>query len=401
MKSLVVVAIVVGVVLGQLNFNNLNFLPGLNLTLADTDFTYRYLAVNKTSLPFNALNVLGWKSVSVDAETASPAAKASGNSMVGVGALPGFANIPFAFLAYGTGEGAVDVDLLSFLGIILSARPHLDANFEAGALGMAALGMQEYDPEGNAVGDFVLFRSPLNSPCAAEDIDGDDGNLKGLSCTFSPAESSAKVTVTYVASKKAGFLDYGHTPVSPRSLEMIIKVDDFPLSDPKNHVSMKFGFFAASGASQLKGTAIVVPNINNEDLYTATSKYGVVDDSSVELQIDFNVGSAELGALADGVLKAVLGVDFDAQIADVNFPAGATSFIYDPVVGVGKNVYEAAEPVEPSSSKKEPTTTGSDSKTSQNSAKEIESKSTAQVESAATSAISILAVLFSIIVFLF
>jgi len=323
--------------------------------------------------------------------------------MVGIGALPGFANLPFALLAYGTGEGAVDVDLISFLGIILSARPHLDANFEAGALGMAALGMQEYDADGNAVGNFIYFRTPFSSPCAAEDIDADDGNLKGLTCTFSPVNCSADVVFTYVASKKAGFLDYGHTPVSPRSLEMIIEVKNFPLSDPSNHVRMKFGFFSALGAAELKGTAIVVPNLLGEDTYTATSKYGVVDDNRVEVQVDFTVGSAEMGAIADGVLKAALGGNFDAQIATVDFPAGATSFIYDPVVGSGKNVYEAAEPIEiPSSSE---VTVGSDSKTtsttSQNSAKEIDSKSTAQVESATSSTISLIVLVISIFALLF
>jgi len=324
----------------------LDFEAGANLTGAEADFSFRYQSNDHFGFDVGvfSLDVLTWSSVSVDAKAANSSAKASADVMLGAGMLPTKATVPFSIFAYGSGEAAISVDLDTFFKSLLNQiSGKLDANFAGGVIAMAALGMQEYDPDNKPVGDFIPYMVPLLSSCSADGIEGDDKNLMGRTCTFSPSDCSADVTVTFVTSKKAGILEYGETPVSPRSFEMIVEVEDFPLSDKNNHVRMEVALLTAKGAGEVKGNADVVRRPGKEDLYVAASTHAIVDGKRKEVNVYVDGKTeGEFGAVASAALSVALGSkDFSFNIAHVDFPAGATSFVYDPVVGAGSNVYDA------------------------------------------------------------
>jgi len=411
MRSLVaiVLSVVAVVACAQFDFN-LDFLSGLNLTRAKEDFSYRYLKTQPLVIP-SVGSLLGWVSASVDSSSASTEAKAKANAMVGLGVLPGFANPPFALLAYGKGSAAVDVNIMSFL-TMLFAQGKLDANFEVGAVALAPLSIQEYDNSGAAVGEKIMLSTKsLINPCQATELHGDDGNVTGLTCSFSPADSSAVVTVTYLASLKAGVLGYGKTPVSPNSLEMIVRVGGFPLSQSSNHIRMEVGLFSASGAGNIEGNADVVRLPFAEDLYSAVADRAIVDDRTVEVVVNIKAGSAELGITADAVLKATLGDNFDVNVATIDFPAGARNIVYDPVVGYGKNVYDAVprDDASSSSSSGASQTTGSSSNVqpASGASSGVKPASASSVKPASssngttTSALSLLVALVCVLVYLF
>jgi len=335
-----VIAAIAAIAFGALtDLLDLSFIPGLNLTNADGEFARRYTDHKVFSAA--SLTTYGWASASVDAKRASPSARASADAMAGVGVLPTFLNGPFSILGYGTGSAAVDVKLSTFLGLIVTAvKPELDAGLQLGAVATAALSMQEYTPAGEAVGDKITLNTPITKPCDAQEVSGADGEVSGVTCTYSPSKTSATVTVTYVSAEKAGILRYGKTPVSPKSYEMILEVKNFPLTSSRNHVRMSIALFSAAGTAVLDGKSVIVPG--GKDMYSAVSDYAVIDDDHAEVKVTINAGSAELQATAEAIIKGSVGRDFDAYIADVDFPAGAKSFIYDPVVGVGANVYKAA-----------------------------------------------------------
>jgi len=319
---------------------DLKFEAGANLTNADADFSFRYSSTVTLNL-ISLIKLLGWSSVSIDASGANSSAKAAADIIIGGGLLPTILNPPIGVLAYGNGEAAISVDLKSFLTNLVE-NSNLDANFAGGVVAMAALSMYECDPDNKKVGDAVTFIS--NNPldvCDPKDINGDEGNLVGYTCTYSPLKTSAEITATFVTSKKAGVLEYGETPVSPRSLEMIMEVKKFPLSDKKNHVRMDIGLLTASGAGSVEGSANVVHRKGKEDLYVAASQHAIVDGKSVKVEVDVKSGSTDLDSKVTGILKVALGGNIDAQIAHVDFPAGATDFVYDPAAGAGKDVYEA------------------------------------------------------------
>jgi len=282
-----------------------------------------------------------WTSVSVDASTASAAAKASADVMFGLGVLPGVVNFPFAILAYANGTAAVDANIESFAKSLISLNPTLDATFKGGVIGVAALGLQEMDADNKAVGSVITFNTPVTSLCTKKDLSGDQDNLKGITCTYSPAGTAAEVTVTYVTSKRAGIMKYGYTPVSPRSLEMIIEVSGFKLSNDKNHARLVLGLLTASGAGQVDGSANVVHREGQEDLYIAASTRAVIGGDNTEVNVNIKSGANSLDTISEAILKIALGGSIDAQIANVDFPAGEESFVYDPALGAGKDVYEA------------------------------------------------------------
>jgi len=340
MRAFFVVAAIAVAAFATASDITLDFEAGANLTNADADFSFRFTNTNAISVPAVA-NVMTWTSVSIDANGASSEAKASADVMFGLGVLPGVVNFPFGILAYANGTAAVDAKIADFArNLIAPFGASLDATFKGGVIGMAALGLQELDSDDKIVKE-VLLNAPVTSPCVAKEIHGDDGNLNGLACTYSPIASSAQVTVTYVTSKKAGIMKYGNTPVSPRSFEMIIEVAGFPLSDKKNHVRLNLGLLTASGAGSVDGSANVVHRDGQDDLYVAASQYAVIDGKRDEVKVTVKSGAQNLDTISQAILNVALGGSIDAQIAHVDFPAGATDFVYDPACGAGKDVYEA------------------------------------------------------------
>jgi len=320
-----------------------DFQADVNLTNADADFKFRY---SKAFTPdFGFAKFLLWSSGSVDVNVANSTAKSTADVMLGIGVQPTVATLPFTILAYGSGEGALGVDITSFARNLVPqvGKGTLDGNFQGGVIAMAALGMQEYTPDGKPVGDYFPFTLNIAKPvCGGDDLDGDDGNLTGSVCSWKPnLLKSLKITSTYVTSKKAGILKYADTPVSPRSYEMIIEVEDFDLSDKENHVRMDIGLLTASAAGKLEGNANVVHREGKEDLYVAVSGRAVVDGESTEVDVSIKSGATGLSGFAEAALSVALGGNIDAQIAHVDFPAGAKNFVYDPAVGAGRDVYEA------------------------------------------------------------
>jgi len=388
---------------------DLNFETGINLTEVVEKFPFRFSSTQLFS-PSALSPAIGkfftWSSSSVDPDFSDK--KASANAMIGLGALPGTLTVPFALLAYGVGESAVDMKSISFANLLISATPTLSAAFETGVMAMGVLNMQEMDADNQAVGKAIALRLPLQSGVEPEEVVGDDGNVTGYTCTFSPKDTTAKVTVTYIASKKAGVLAYGNTPVSPRSFEMIIEVADFPLTKPANHVRLNVALLSAKGVATLNGNAKIVPHIGKnqeDDIYIALSNKTSIDGKNAEVTINIKAATAEIGYVADAVLTAALGKDYDADVAHIDFPAGATSFIYDPALGSGVNVYTAVPTDAPASSTKAssgktpvvPSPIPASSTTPQPLPLSTSSKS----NSASSIALSLLVALISVFVYLF
>jgi len=339
MRSALIIAAIACVALADLS---LEFLADANLTDASANFAFRYsLATVKTiNLILVKPKFMVWSSASVQA-SASSTEKAKGDGMVGCGILPSARIPPMTLFAYGNGAAAVDVDADSMLSKVFIDKASLEAEFQGSAVAVAALDLREVDKDGKTVGDIIPIRPSIL--CEGEEISGDEGNVTGLTCNFK-AKKDVEITVTYVTSKKAGILGYGNTPVSPRSVEMIIEVKNFPLKDDANHVRLDLGFLAVTAGIDLNASATeVIRREGKEDIYIAASERAVVGDNlaKVNVTIEAKAGDVDVDDILKAVLKVALGASFDARIAHVDFPAGAKSFIYDPALGAGTAVYDA------------------------------------------------------------
>jgi len=317
----------------------------VNLTNANADFSFRYTFADVVNLL--GVKSLVWSSASVDA-SASSGAKAQADGMIGMGVLPTLLSPPTVIFAYGKGEATVDVKIDDLSSSLFTSHQGLGASFSGGAMAMSALSMVEMDPDDKVAGDVLLLR-PFGAICVGKEINGDEGNLQGLTCTYNalkpglvPSKSDAEVTITYITSKKAGILEYGKTPVSPRSYEMIIEIKNYPLTNEKNHVRMSLGFLSVSAGAGVNGSATeVIHREGMDDVYIAASEHVVVNGNTADVKVKVASGNPDIDSSMMVVLQAALGANLDARITTVDFPAGAKDFVYDPAVGAGKSVYEA------------------------------------------------------------
>jgi len=346
MRFLLVAALIVAVAVADID---LEFEGKINLTDAAANFAFRSSKSGRMSAALlsaackaacSSCNLPShfyyWTSSSVNADTK----KGVVDGMAAISFPPSSSVFPFSLLGYGTGTASLDIDITKLLTGLFSASS--TGAFEGGAVGMAAFALEEVTPNNHTILNSIV---PLNGACSEpKEIEGKV--TKGMTCEMTVnnvnGTNDCKVIITYVSSKTAGILKYGKTPVSPRSIDMIIEVENFKLSDPKNHVRLTLGFVTASGDIDYDGNAKVIMK-DNEKVYVAASGHVMVGDKRADVNVQVTAGSVpeNLKTTFEAVAKAFIGWNLDVSLVNVDFPAGATKFIYDPACGSGSNVYKA------------------------------------------------------------
>jgi len=342
MRAVVVLAIVAALAFAEADMN-LTFIPGENLTTA---FSFRWQKNSMIKTPqriFPASRnitlpdyVYLWGSASINVNFTPTSISGDANSMVCFAFPPSASVYPFANLAYAAGDSATRVDPREFLTSIGSMQT--SSVFKGGAVAMVALSVEELDSLGQATGNKAEFKSDT---CVPREIK--DGAVKGMTCTMTTETSPAEITITYITSSQAGILKYGETPVSPRSIEMIIEVDGFALTNRRNHARLNIALLTRNGVLTVEGNSISIEK-DSEIVYSAVSKYAVIDGKVEEVQVSFSSELLVLDESSRATLNATLGVDYLYKIAHIDFPAGVESFVYDPALGTGPCVYGTYTP---------------------------------------------------------
>jgi len=318
-----------------------------NLTDAGTNFSFRYqhkALVDIPSLPVIVQlpkKALLWASASVSADKAT----ANANGIVAAAIPSGLKFFPMTVLGYAKGEASAKFDASKIMEKIFSSD--FSATFKGGMVGMAALSLEELTPDNQPVqGTYTPLVAPsANKVCDPKKIDKD--GVYGMSCKVD--YDMATVIISFLTSEKAGILDYGETPVSPRTVEMTIEVQNFKLTDNKNHVRLNLGFVSGEGSGNVKGNAKVISK-DGESVYVAASASAVIEKKLVDVKVNVNGDFGNYTNLLqnfDVIMKFTLGAKYDAHVAHIDFPAGEKSFVYDPAAGTGAVIYDATK--EPSS----------------------------------------------------
>jgi len=192
--------------------------------------------------------------------------------------------------------------------------------------------LEEVSSKGYVVG----LPFSLNSNCEPREISGSNENITGLICV------DGGVSVSFVASNKTGILEYGYTPVSPRSYEMIIQVTGLPLTKEDSHIRLNMGFLFSRKTATVDGDTVTVKRDGKDDLYGVVSRYAYIDGKRVKVDFDIkSVGGIGIpGFLVEGI-NAAFG-DYSHRLVVVDFPAGVTNFIYNSAVGAGSNAFHAS-----------------------------------------------------------
>jgi len=337
MRYLIALALCVSVALADAS--DLLRMSDENLTDASDTFRWRWCHSEKKTTPtvtggfFHLPEKLFiWRSSSVDYDSAKDSKKKDADALVGAGFLSSLAFAPTAIVAYGVGKNAVDLKDKEFIEKLCQGEMY--EPFRGGAVAFTVYSLEEVYPNGTTVDDtLTVLRS---ATCEPEEIKRN--YAKGMTCTM--VFPRAQVTMTYVASKIAGILSYGVTPVSPLSLGLIIEVNHFVLTNPENHVRLNMGLITSSGAAGIEGKAKIIKK-EGEQVYAAISEFAVINGARTAVPTSIRSGPNPLGTNENGLLSVALGSNLDYHVATVDFPAGIKSFVYDPAAGANSVVYEA------------------------------------------------------------
>jgi len=350
MRAVFVLAVIAAAALAE-SQAKFEFIPGKNLTNASANFVFRWQKGMMWDFPASPNPLITfpekaflWTSGSVDASITPSSALATANAMVSFAVPPSASLLPMAALGYGVGEAAAKAQAASIVSGMLMGQGA--GVFQAGLVGISALALSEVKPDGTSAGNVIGLRGA----CTPEEIK--EGDIAGLTCT--QTHDACNVTVTFVTSAQAGILKYAANPVSPRSMEMILDVNGFPLKDEQNHVRLDIALIIAEGEGELKGNASI-KKIEGEDVYAGVSTQFVSENGIYEADVNVVSGLPGVDILTNATFRSIFGSNFTGKIAHIDFPAGAKNFVYDPAVGSGSNVYEALPPdVELSSSSAAP-----------------------------------------------
>jgi len=339
MRAVFVLALLVCAALADFDFT---WADG-NLSDAAYTFEYRWGHCEKKTSPtvtggyFHLPEKLFiWRSTSCDFDKADKDEKEDSNALVGAAYLFGSTFYPLAIVAYGTGKKAVDLKDKEFIEELCKGSMY--EPFQNGALAIAAVSVGEYYPNGTFVDGTML---DFKYDCTPEEYKQGKGYMKAMSCSLI-YNGKTTVTISYVASKIAGILKYGMTPVSPLSLDMIIEVQNFELTDKANHIGLTLGLIGPSGLggkSENKNAWVITKK--KEQVYAALSDFAMIRNTRTQIKYTIGSGSNPLTQNNNGLLKVAMGDNADYQAVTVEFPDGESSFIYDPALGANSIVYEA------------------------------------------------------------
>jgi hypothetical protein len=288
-----------------------------NVTLAEPqDFNFRKVSMGT----WNFLNL--WSG----AWYASVEAQVSGNSgsldSLWGSAYAGLGNFPVTTLAYFN----IDAKLGN-----TQNWAQLDVSGSAGFIANSYVALTEKDNTGAVVANY-----PLNGIVWSL---VDQGTNSGLHWATFQATQANKFTValTYFASEVVGTVDIaGTTVVTPRTLESVFAVKDYKYADNANTVTLTLG--VASGSASAATSGQITIGSGNDQMYLVLAADALVGATLKPVQISAFASASLSANFNNDVVAQVTGKfggSASAQIVNVTFPAGATSFEYDPTIGNG------------------------------------------------------------------
>jgi hypothetical protein len=308
-----------------------------NVSLTNTnDFRFRTTSM----LDFSILNLYtGIFTTSISADFGSNTASADGiygAAYAGVGAPP------TAYLSYwatttqwqNSNNGVTDYS---------SANTTASAAF----IGKVFLSLDEVDPNNvtvQTIGLVFQLAKPTSSVSWTLGSKQYGGSLRYATLVGTIfGNSNFQIFLSYLISDVVGVINVpGSAIVTPKSLESVIEIDNFPYKSTANSVRLNLVVGSAVGAVSAQGSVTHYINGNN-----GNAAYLTLDHSH---SADGVVTPVSISGWIDGSASAGTGVgNFDAQVRgkyaaaanfkfiSVTFKAGAAKIVYDPTIGVGSN----------------------------------------------------------------
>jgi len=295
-----------------------------NVTLnvnAQNDWKYRSTALRWSLLT----ETLYYSSTSISATPGSVV----GDIIIG-GIRPGgnellVSRFPSAFLAYWSGMYNVsDTDNIY----------SVDVSTSSGFIGKIYYGLVERNAAGVDVSG-VRFNNIAWSITDYSYLS--TSPLKYVTLTAN-VKASCNVSITHAISNHAGVLSLAGAVVTPKVLETIIEIDNWPYMAAGNTLTLVLLAGTGSGSSS---KTLLGSGTGTSQVYLQLNASAVISGSLGDVTINYSV-SADASTIQDSDIQAALSSKYSGSINvvqyNITYPAGASSIIYDPAVGAGTPV---------------------------------------------------------------
>jgi len=325
MKSCLALALLLAIYIGSAIAGGVVVAYKSNVTLVDQD-SYKY----------RATAIWGWDVI-----------YASGASFAAVQAdvTKNSAELDVVFGAAWVGTGIAPSAYVCYFGAQAqfqnnSAGSNVSVSAAAALIASAWVTIDELDTNGNVVKtlnlkDLIWITDSSNLPGF--------GGLRYITFVGAPLfpPSNLKIYITYVQSDVVGVLNVVGDPIiTPRSVETILDIENFPYTSSSNRLRLNFAVGAAAGAVSADATSYTIGSGNSAayfQLKGVAAFNGKVGNVEVSEWIAAEGGAASLqsGDLGKQV-SAKWGSAAVFKIVSVTTTqAGASSIIYDPSIGNG------------------------------------------------------------------
>jgi len=249
---------------------------------------------------------------------------------------------------FGTGYTGLGISPSAYLAYYdIFANWNSSANFASadvsgagGFIGNAILSLDEIDSGSNVVQTIYL----KDLPWTTTDTSYGTGGL--LFATFQGKQvlnPNFEVDITFILSDVVGVLNLAGKPViTPRVLESVIEIINFPYKSTSNRVRLNIGVGSAAGDIQASGTGTgttLVSGSGDGTVYITLNGQAQINGDTQDITISGFVDATGIEALNNTNLVEQVNVKYGAsasfKINSVIFPAGATHIQYDPSMGTG------------------------------------------------------------------
>lgn len=303
-----------------------------NVTLTENSAAFNYRGTIAGPIPF-----LGAYYVSVGASFDIADHKLNAEVDALVGAVYCFTGgFPSGYLAYYKGALAVQTAMTAQGPNITK----LDTAQSGGFLGFAYLRITEKDPAGATVAvrnlnNIIWYYDAANSIV--------DNALEYYVLAFKGTTiiPDIRLGIKYISSKVVGVfeVDGVQTVVTPRNLESLFYIDNWPYANAANKLTLEVGVATAAAAATASGS--LTTSGTADPMYfnvAAEAKVGGVAtpvtvgawvDAGLDVKTQF--GNADLEAQ----LKATYAGGYLIRVIPITYPAGAQNIIQDPTAGNG------------------------------------------------------------------
>jgi len=336
--SLFVLGLVVASSLAQTISGSMAFKANVNVTLdssAQAQFAFR------SAVAADLGQGMAFGSFAVSGSGSQNGGSVQADAIFGAGyAILGF---PATWLAYYNTNRSLNFNSLSFL------TGPLDRT-NAGYILTAYTRLIERDPSGNQVAALAMSSALGNllniNTFTWNKIEGSTtGDVKFVTIRGTDSRRAGfSVLITFAVSSKVGILDYGNTPINPRTLETIIEINGWPYASPSNTLSLEV--VAGSGGGSTTATGRLFSSVASSKVYLRVASGVSVDgrdgavSTSAWADASFDADLPSLGLLKAQAESAIAGA-INLKKTEIKFPAGAAKIIYDPTLGQGEPMNSA------------------------------------------------------------